>query len=36
MSNLRTLLGTESTTMTGIYSGGVGRLGAGLSIWKFY
>ena len=29
MSNLRSLLGTESTTMTGIYSGGVGRLGAG-------
>ena len=29
MANLRSLLGTQSITVTGIYSGGVGRLNAG-------
>jgi hypothetical protein len=29
MSNLRSLLGTESATLAGIYSGGVGRLKPG-------
>ena len=33
MANLRSLLGTQSTSVTGIYSGGVGRLKPGQSYW---
>lgn len=35
MSNLRSLLGTQSTSVTGIYSGGVGRLRPG-ETYYFY
>lgn len=35
MSNLRSLLGTQSTSVTGIYSGGVGRLRPGQTYY-FY